>query len=170
MTRKVTPTYTLLNQITLATASSSVAFSNIPQNFADLILVTNTAAGNTGAAGGNARNLLIRANGDSGSNYRRVIMSGDGGSARSTSDTQSWFALDWYGHTNLTFHLHQLQFFDYSATDKHKTVLNRVTSTNATESIAHRWTNTAAINSLSIFYDANTLAAGSTFSLYGVVA
>jgi hypothetical protein len=170
MTRRITPTYVLLNQITLAAASSSVTFSNIPQGYGDLVLVTSTAAGNTGSPGGNARNLLVRANGDSGNNYPRVIMSGDGGTARSTSDTQSWFALDWYGHTNLTFHIHQLQFLDYSATDKHKTVLNRVFSTNATEAIAHRWANTAAINSLSIFYDSNTLAAGSAFYLYGVHA
>lgn len=170
MSRKVTPTYTLLNQITLAASSSIVTFSNISQNFGDLVLVTSTAAGNTGAAGGNARNLLVRINGDSGSNYPRVIMSGDGGTARSTSDTQTWLALDWYGHTNLTFHIHQLQFFDYSQTDKHKTILNRVTSTNASEAIAHRWANTSAVTSLSIFYDANTLATGSTFSLYGVVA
>lgn len=170
MTRRITPTYTLLNQVTLAATSSAVTFSNIPQNFGDLVLVVSTAAGNLGAAGGTARNLLARLNNDSGANYPRVAMSGDGSTVRYLNNTENWLALDWYGNTNSGTHVHIIQIMDYSAIDKHKTVLDRVVSTAAAEALVLRWTNTAAVTTISFFYDSNTLAAGSTFYLYGVVA
>ena len=161
-------TYIPLATITLSSTDSSVDFANIPGTYKDLILIVTSAAGNTGAPGGNARNLLMRFNGDTSNSYTRVIMSGDGSTARSTSDTQSWFALDWYGNTNNTTHDHLIQIMDYSATDKHKTVLTRVRSTAATEAMASRWPSTNAVTAISVFYDSNTLAIGSTFSLYGI--
>jgi hypothetical protein len=163
-----TPTYTPLATITLSSSASTVTFGSIPNTYKDLVLVVTSAAGNTGAPGGNSRNLLMRFNGDTSNSYTRVIMSGDGSTARSTSDTQSWFSLDWYGHTNNATHDHLIQVMDYSATDKHKTVLTRVRSTAATEAMASRWPSTSAVATISIFYDSNTLASGSTFSLFGI--
>lgn len=165
-----TTTYIPLSTITTSSSTSVVTFSNIPNTYRDLILTATSGAGNTGAPGGNARNLLARFNNDSSNIYSRVIMSGDGSTPRSTSDTQTWLALDWYGHTNGGMHDHMLQIMDYSTTNKHKTVLTRISSTAATESMVTRWPSTSAINSISIFYDSNTIAAGSIFSLYGVVA
>lgn len=165
-----TPTYIALATTTLATAASSVTFGSIPQSYRDLVIVVTSAAGNTGAPGGNARNLLMRFNGDSTNSYTRVIMSADGSSTRSTSDTQSWFALDWYATTNNSTHDHIMHAMDYSATNKHKILLTRVRSTGGTEVLASRWASKDAVTSISIFYDSNTLAAGSTFSLYGIRA
>jgi hypothetical protein len=64
---------------------------------------------------------------------------------------------------------------DYSATDKHKTVLNRgqgFESTGETEieMTATRWGNTAAINSIMVFPNASTFNVNTTVSLYGVIA
>ncbi len=61
---------------------------------------------------------------------------------------------------------------DYSATDKHKTVLTRYGSA-ATDiqATASRWESTAAVNSVTIFdVLGQTYQVGSTFSLYGVIA
>lgn len=165
-----TPTYIALATTTLSTAASSVTFGSIPQSYRDLVLVVTSAAGNTGAPGGNARNLLMRFNNDTSNSYVRVIMSADGSTTRSTADTQTWFALDWYATTNNSTHDHIMQIMDYSTTDKHKLVLTRVRSTAATELLASRWPSKNAVTSISIFYDSNTLAAGSTFSLYGIRA
>jgi hypothetical protein len=61
---------------------------------------------------------------------------------------------------------------DYSATDKHKTVLSRYgNSSTEVDMAASRWADTSAINSIQILLaDAETYSAGSNFSLYGVIA
>jgi hypothetical protein len=106
-------------------------------------------------------------NGDTGANYSRVFMGGG----------DNAFSQSFSGETSLRFgyfansrHMSVTQFMDYSATDKHKTVLNR--SNNAaitTFGWASRWANTAAITSIAIdTTSAGVFAAGSTFSLFGV--
>jgi hypothetical protein len=63
-------------------------------------------------------------------------------------------------------------FFDYSATDKHKTYVSQNgTSNKGSEVAAGRWANTAAVTSLTLSsVNGWTFAAGSTFALYGVSA
>lgn len=63
-----------------------------------------------------------------------------------------------------------VQVMDYSATDKHKTSLIRIDSTNTTSAIAQRWASTTAVNSLTFSIGSGVFAIGSTFSLYGVIA
>ena len=60
-------------------------------------------------------------------------------------------------------------FMDYSATDKHKTVLIRANHPGETVACAGRWANTAAITSITI-NTASTFVIGSVFSLYGIVS
>jgi hypothetical protein len=60
--------------------------------------------------------------------------------------------------------------FDYSATDKHKTVIARAdTSSAVAQGWASRWANTSAITSL-VIRAPYVLGAGSSFALYGVTA
>jgi hypothetical protein len=165
-----TATYIALANLTLTTTDSEVVFSSIPASFRDLVLVVTSSVGDTGAPGGTARNLLMRFNSDTTNHYTKVIMSGDGTTARALSDTQEWVTLDWYAHSNNGIHDHIAHIMDYSATDKHKTTLARARSTNATEALVSRWPSTNAITSISVFYSSNTLASGSTFALYGIVS
>jgi hypothetical protein len=59
--------------------------------------------------------------------------------------------------------------FDFAQTNKHKSVLVRADrSAQATEMQAHRWGSTSAITSIDLFAGSGNLAAGSTFSLYGL--
>ncbi len=162
MSRKVTPTYTLLNQITLAANSSEVILSAIPQNYSDLVL---TYSGSTQSLSG----VVLNFNGDnSGSNITHVRMYGS--SSGAASDTIA-------GHPGIDFaystsrSLTISQIMDYSASDKHKTVLNRWASSSQdlVMASAARWANTAPITSLRIF-SSGGIVAGSTISLYGVVA
>jgi hypothetical protein len=165
-----TPTYIALANLTLTSADSEVVFSSIPNTYKDLVVVVTSSVGNTGSPGGNARNLLMRFNNDANTHYTRVVMSGDGTTARITSDTQQWHALDWYAHSNNTFHDHIIHIMNYSANDMHKTVLTRARSTNGSELVASRWPTNAVLTSIQIFYDANTLAIGSKFALYGIAS
>lgn len=159
-----TPTYTPLANVTLGSSASSVTFSSISQAYRDLIIVF------TGGDSSGAETGQIRINADTGGNYSGVRMKGDGSSTAS----YSWSNVTglYYGIIDGTTGNSIIQIMDYSATDKHKTVLTR-TNVVAQETSANawRWANTAAITSISFStYSTYNYLAGSTFALYGVVA
>jgi len=159
-----TPTYTALATVTLASTAASVTFSSIPATYRDLILII------TAQRTGSPVNVGMRFNGDSGSNYSSVFMTGTGSSAVSGTVSGTNVQLDVYPYPPSSgFNNYIVQIMDYSATDKHKSVLVRVNDAgNATEASAARWANTAAVNSLALTL--SNFNTGSTFSLYGVIA
>ena len=163
MSRKTTPTYVLLNQITLAATSSSVTFSNIPQNYADLVILLEGTVST-------AVNVLVSLNGDTSNVYTRVQMAGSGsGSGSSSSGTHPGLYMV-YGESSQRV-LAQLQLLDYSATDKHKTALSRGhTFGSEVAARALRWPSTAAVTSTTITAQTGNFLIGSTFSLYGIAA
>jgi hypothetical protein len=65
-----------------------------------------------------------------------------------------------------------INVMDYSATDKHKTILARDAGGNAAQAgaIASRWANSAAVTSATVVNTGGNFNSGSTFSLYGVIA
>jgi hypothetical protein len=156
-----TPTYTPLATVTLAGTASSVTFSSIPATYRDLVFVwegTNTGGG-----------PALRFNGDTGSNYPYVIMKGP---VFSEAGTLS-FALVYYAaYTSGNRGMATCQIMDYSATDKHKTVLVRHDGNNVNEvnANADRWANTAAITSITVVNPSANFSSGSTFNLYGIEA
>jgi len=159
-------TYTPLATVTLGSTAASVTFSSIPATYRDLILVVNAGIPTEGVP-------RVRLNNDSGSNYS-FVEAFSTGSIFSFSGTSQVFAklgITGTGFTGNRF-MCVAQFMDYSATDKHKTILvrNNDDDTRGVGMIANRWANTAAVNQLTILLTANTYAAGSTFSLYGVIA
>jgi hypothetical protein len=156
-----TPTYTPLATVTLGASASSVTFSSIPATYRDLILVASGTATSNGA-------LLLRYNGDTGSNYSRVGMAGNGSSAASFSGTDTSVGLTLWQTTQGNI---KIQVMDYSATDKHTTGLSNGGLAGAEAvAIAHRWANTAAVTSITILHNSFQMAAGTTLSLYGVIA
>lgn len=165
MARKTTPTHILLNQITLAAASSSVTFSNIPQNYGDLVLVCNVD-------GTVQTELYIRINGDAAATYTSVRMQGSGSTyASATYSGTNGMRLNGNGDimTNFSFNA-IIQFQDYSAVDKHKTLLSRTNSSNGVDAAAGRYPSTNAITSITPYPNSGSFDIGSTFSLYGVYA
>lgn len=147
---------TALASITLQEASTSVSFLGIPQNYRDLVLVFNFQ----GTIGGFCSLTL---NSDS-SNFSRVTAFGNAGAVASGTASDSNFAAFTSSFNNLA----TLQFMDYSATDKHKTILGRTgTGTDEVMMNAIRWAATAAITSVTINTPSGDFAAGSTFNLYG---
>ena len=152
-----TPTYTLLDSVTLVSSASSVTFSSISQDYGDLILVSNHAT--TGGA-----DIRFRVNGDTGSNYSWVQMYGTGSSAASNSTTSDHF-FDYGTPTSLGATI-AVQFMDYSATDKHKSVLaRRDWSAALALAAAGRWANTSAITTILAYAAAGSFIAGSTLVL-----
>ena len=152
-----TPTYTLLDSVTLGSSASSVTFSSISQDYGDLVLVVSPS---------NAMQGELRFNSDSGSNYNFVYMRGTGSSAQSNSGTVTYELID-----TGAYDLCRVQIMDYSATDKHKSMLNRSDRSSArTVARACRWANTSAITTVSITGATGNFDAGSTFYLYGIEA
>lgn len=146
---------------TLGASASSVTFSSIPAVYKDLILFADYQMSSTGPP-------IVRFNGDSGSNYSRVYMSGNGGVQNSTGGAGTSYEIGYFAGGDRVRTITQIM--DYSATDKYKTILDRVSNTGTYKTvagIAARWGSTSAITS--IYYGAGTnFAAGSTFSLFGI--
>jgi hypothetical protein len=145
-----TPTYTLIDSTVLGSSASSVTFSSIPADYRDLVLVVETDTA-----------VWLRPNSDSGTNYSAVFMYGSGGGTGSGSGTG--FTLANIGANGMA------QIFDYSATDKHKTILSKYNLPTYVEARASRWADTSAITSL-LLDCSSTFASGSTFYLYGIEA
>jgi hypothetical protein len=161
-----TNTYTALATVTLGGSDSSITFASIPATYRDLILVIN------GSTTGNA-DYGLRFNGDSGANYSFVYMGGNGSSAASGSNTANQIVLDAYFWRSSEISTNIAQVMDYSATDKHKTVLSRNNvAGGGVDAFASRWANTAAITSVEVFIatGGQSFATGTTLSLYGVIA
>jgi hypothetical protein len=162
-----TPTYTALATVTLGSSASSVTFSSIPSTYRDLIFVMRAGTSE------NANNRM-RFNGDSGNNYLMVTMQGSGSSATASSNNNlTNIPIDWSAFTTPTVGdtNHIVQIMDYSATDKHKTTLNRANrAAGFVDALACRWANTAAITTIAIIPGGGTWLTGSTFDLYGIKA
>lgn len=169
-----TGTYTQIANITLSGTASSITFSNISQDYTDLILVTrHTHAANYGLIG-------LRFNSDSASNYYYVLMSGMSWNAPysyANSSGDSFMAVNQTGTDTGAVLMSVTNIFDYSKTDKQKTALSRLSGFSGdtwSNAITARWASTNAVTSITVGNWAGTytqgFAAGSTFALYGVVS
>jgi hypothetical protein len=158
-----TPTYTPLATVTLGSSAASVTFSSIPATYRDLIVVLNVGGTSTAQ-------VRVQYNGDTGSNYSAVRMTGDGSTTSSGSATEASMRLSASLSTAVqTALIHQIM--DYSATDKHKSVLNRHSSAAThVEATAGRWASTSALTSISFILSTGSYISGSRFDLYGVIA
>lgn len=161
-----TPTFDLLDSVTLSSSASSVTFSGISgTGKGDLMLVTSIIPVDTGN-----KSVFCTINSDSGANYPFVQMQGNGSSASSYGATDSYLNIASGNKTGGS--INTAQFFDFAATDKHKSVLSRQNvASGFTGARAHRWANTAAITSLTmVLNDATSFDVGSTFYLYQIVS
>lgn len=169
MTRRITPTYTLLNQITLAATTSQVSLSNIPQNYSDIVLVWSGLLTSSGTYNFRVNNLTtsvyssVWAIGNS-NNNQAASSTGAANSANDRIPCVIYTGTPASGTINGTWHC-----IDYSAVDKHKTILFRGSGVHEVVMTAGRVAITDQITSLQV-YTPQSFAIGSTFSLYGVVA
>lgn len=157
--------YTQLATKTLASNAATVTFSSIPYTYRDLMLVCYVKLVN------GSDYATLRFNSDSSSSYPSVTAWGS--SQAYISDTRIYLRVQ--GYTPVNSYLTSIvNIMDYSATDKQKSLIIRA-NTNDTiselgvEMQVAKWPSTSSVNSLTInAYSGGNLAAGSTFSLYGV--
>lgn len=150
-------THTAIATVTLASASATIEFTGIPTTYRDLMIVFSGSISTS-------YNVPIRLNGDNtAGNYNVFSIYGTGSSAASGTG----FGAIWAGYQNVvTYHL-----MDYSATNKHKTILCRSDgASNEVSAQGIRWVNTAAVTSFKMDAGSNTFTAGSTCSVYGIAS
>jgi hypothetical protein len=167
------PAYELIQSVNVGTANTAAVFNSIPQTFKHLqirIYAKNSSLNS---------DLLVRFNGDTGSNYSRHQLAGDGSSVFSGANTSATsitlnYAMARSSGTN-GFGVGIVDVLDYSLTTKNKTLRSFHGSVRPTSTSDHYvsltsglWINTSAITSLSFTVGANNFSAGSTFSLYGI--
>jgi hypothetical protein len=149
--------------------TSSVTFSSIPATWTDLLLV--------GDLKGKNQTLLpsIRLNGDTGTNYSTTKLHGNGASAASNSSgANAPYMLEPSVAVVISTAAPALFYaciMSYANTSVNKTglAMHSAPETGVERSVG-MWRSTNAVTSLTIHMISGTLAANSTFSLYGIKA
>jgi hypothetical protein len=163
--------YVLLETISLTQSAASVTFDNLPTSgYTDLKIVysarsTGTRIGIVPLINGSSANITTRG------------LEGDGSSASSYTSTNIIGYTVPSSATASTFGNTEVYIPNYRSSNFKSISADSVNENNATSAFsllnAFLWSNTAAITSLTLQSDdtgSNSIAAGSTFSLYGVAA
>lgn len=159
-----TATYTPLATVTLSSTDSEILFSSIPSTYKDLVIVLD------GSPGSNSL-VWSRINADTGTNYGYVVMAGASSIYSSAGTYNVAYLSDATVSANSRIMI-QFSIFDYSATDKHKSILVRSNSDfsggTGVYASAQRWASTNAITSVSLVTNTGSWSVGTTASLYGI--
>ena len=158
-------TYTPIATTTIGTATNSYTFSSIPSTYTDLVIIAVLKGSPNGI------NPVIEFNGDTTPNTSTTYITGNGTSA-SSARTSSYGLLGYANNTEPCTFIISVQ--NYSNATTYKTTLFRKNATgDETGAGVILWRATpAAINAIKIksLNGADNLAAGSTFTLYGIAA
>lgn len=164
-------TYERISNIVSTGTTSSVTFSSIPATYTDLVLILKPITDNvTGAY------PYLRFNSDSGTNYSRTFIRGNGTTASTDRASNENIGYIIGGNViQLTSQFIGLvSINDYSNTTTNKMWLSRTNVAIGTDASAEAliglWRNTSAINNISIFCGGTSFVSGSTFALYGIKA
>lgn len=161
------PTYEPIATTTLGSAQATVTFSSISGSYTDLVLIV---------AEGNSANsdydIYIKFNSDSGTNYSRTQLTGNGSTAsssRSSDNTEIRIGPSYNNQPVSTLISH---IMNYSNTTTNKTVISRTGHASGyLMSHVALWRSTAAITSIALTLQGGiNFVSGSTFTLYGIKA
>lgn len=156
------PTMQPIANITLAGTTTSVIFSNITQAYRDLVIVSNGLSNSSG------NEIFVNLNGDTTSNYGFVQIYSTGTSNTSNSGVNTFASA---GRQSTAAASNVLTIFDYSTTDKHKSMLLRGDlASQYTTLQALRWSSNSAVTTVGLYPGTGSFSAGSSFAVYGVIA
>ena len=155
-------TYEPIATTTLGSAAASITFSSIAGTYTDLRLVL---VGNNGVGSNTTR---LRFNSDTGTNYSRTFLEGDGTTASSGRNTSGTSIL--VGDNRTTIGMQTIDIFSYAGST-YKTVLcttsNDTNGAGTVNRTVGLWRSTAAITSVE-FSLADPFSIGTTATLYGI--
>jgi len=165
--------YQLIQSQTLSSAAASVTFSNIPQNYSDLVIKV-SAKGNRASFQDDG--LLIALNGSTSSFTQRGI-EGNGSSASTFSSgwgvSNSVANIGGLSSNANLFSNNEIYIFNYTSSSNKNIMTDSVQENNQTTAYndfySLVWANSAAITSITFTtYSTTNFFANSTFSLYGI--
>lgn len=155
--------------------ASSITFSSIPSGYTDLVVLASFRHDQT------IGDFRVRFNGDTGSNYSRRWLQGDGSNASSNNasgnDGFYWNAVsDRSNYTANTFSNFQMYIPNYTSSNYKSVSVDTVIENNATAAVmwmvASLWSSTSAITSITLEPNDGGTAANlvqySKATLYGI--
>lgn len=160
-----TPTYDAISSSTLSATSTSFTFTNIPQNYTDLVLEMVAYLSSATQSG------TIIINSVTSNSYNQTYMSGSGSAASGgTTGDRGNLPIEYInGFSNSSFGFYSLNFQNYASPNMFKTVFGRGgeagMGSNATVTV---FRSTNPITSLLIATSSGSYVPGSRFSLYGI--
>ena len=155
-------------------SSGTITFSSIPSTYQHLQIRINARCLNTGTA---ANQVRIQFNSDTGSNYARHSLYGDGSTVTAAGNASQTSILCPLAITQngTTANIHSgliMDIHDYISSTKNKTLrifngqdLNGSGHVNLNSGL---WMSTNTINSITIFLPSDNFTTSSTFALYGI--
>jgi len=165
--------YELISTTVLAGTAASVTFSNLGDYSSTYRhLQVRTLARVSGAT---TETLLIRLNGDTGSNYSWHGLSGNGSAVSSFALTSnSYMGIGIHPGTNSSANIFGptvIDFLDTYSTTKNKTARSLGGMNGAATTVrlhSGLWQSTSSLTSIQVFSEVTNFVAGSRFSLYGI--
>ena len=165
-------TYTLISSNVLASSAATVTFSAIPATYTDLVLRISAR----GANASTLRQIYLILNNDTGTNYSRTWVRGDGSGADSTrsQDAQDLNIVqaDAANATADTFSSHEVYIPNYLSTSSKPLSAFSAQENNTTQAylgaVAGLYRNSTAITSIEINLQTVNFVSGSSFYLYGI--
>jgi hypothetical protein len=166
-------TYEFITKQTLGAEAATVTFSNIPQTFTDLLIVSSARSARTVNL---ADNLNLRFNGDAGGNYSFRYLEGNGSAASSTSGSSAAQMLACYtptaAATASTFGVASIYVANYAGSTAKAVSCDSVTENNGTTAFivatAGLWSGTVPVTSVTLLSQVANFVAGSSFFVYGI--
>lgn len=159
-------TYTPIATQTLTGAIPQITFTNIPQTYKDLVVVSNMAANGVDATS-------IRFNQDTGSNYSSTRLVANGTTVYTNTEGNS--SVIKTGITSTTSITSPdtiiTNIMNYSNNTTYKSTLSRGAATTWVSAYVGAWRNTNPITSITLLIETAgniNFQVGSTFSLYGI--
>jgi hypothetical protein len=157
-------TYQKIASTVLTTTASTITFSSIPTTYTDIVV----------SAGGlttRINDVLVRFNSDSGTNYGRNYLVGNGTGVEVSRSNSTAYINAGYFPTASTGFGYNMHINSYANTTTFKNILLQyATVGNWSGMITGLWRNTSAINTIDFIAQSNTFNAGTTFTLYGIKA
>jgi hypothetical protein len=159
-------TYEPIATTTLGSAASTISFTSISSGYTDLrlVLVTRDASGSI---------IRLRFNSDTGTNYSRTNLSGNGSTASSSRSTSANNISIGFGITTANvWGFYEMDIFSYAGSTNKTCLVTASEDENGSGTVSKRvglWRNTAAITDIELSATSGTFASGSTATLYGIL-
>ncbi len=166
----MTSTEVAIATTTLSSSTSVFTLSSISSTYTDLRLVLT----NIRTTPGNGT-IVMRFNGDTGSNYSRTNINGDGSSATSAQFSSVTWIHTHGGNTSTTIPtMLTLDLFSYASTTVNKTCLLTASfdqnGSGSTTNSVGLWRSTAAVTSISFQLNTgDSFATGTRATIYGIL-